>query len=199
MYPNEKDQLIRKLCTLLDTDSDIDAQIELFNLLGQQRGIKDLVFALETADSPHIIRRMSFLLAYVEVYKDEISALYQWINALSGRLDNQSTGNLATAVQRHVAITLVGLPIALDIQQIMVPFLLQCLTARDWTIRDSAVSSLDRLEGLQPLTAWFTTEQLSKLKRNLEIHLQLAEEQEQSPPELGRLKRYVCRRRLTSR
>lgn len=169
-----------------------ERNMELFHALStRQGGVTVLVSSSQAITSQRAISAISFLLTDVELYRKEINALYIWLAAVADQLDENSRGNLATAIQRHIAILSIQLPLDPDIEKVMIPFLLKSLTANVWTIRLSAVSSLDMLDGYCRLGKWLTKVQLAELRQNLKIHLALDEEQELSPSAIGRLKRFT--------
>lgn len=155
-------------------------------------GVTALVSSPQSTASHHAILAISFLLTEVELYREEINALYVWLAAVADRLDENIRGNLATAIQRHIAIFVIQLPLDLAIENVMIPFLLENLTVNDWTIRNSAVCSLNMLDGISRLGKWFTKVQLAELRRNLQEFQRLNEEQElASLLSFGRLKRFL--------
>ena len=181
-----------ELSALLDKpwNDNAERNMELFHEIGSLHGVESLISNLLYTDSTLVIRNMSVLLAYVEEYKDEIAALYLWIGGVTHALDKDSIGVLTTAIQRHIATLDIKLPMAPAIEPVMIPFLLKRLTEFDWTTRDAAILSFDMLDGLRQLDQWLTPKQLVKLQENLLIHLQLEEEQGNTP-DIGRLRRFV--------
>ncbi len=185
--------LIQELTTLLDEpwDNNAEKNFQLFHEIGELHCVTLLVSNLLSSDSSQAIRNLSSLLAYVEEYKDEISSLYLWLDGIVDRLDEYSAGAIATAIQRHIAILDIKLPLAPTTERVMIPFLLKNLTAFDWTTRNAVVSSLNMLDSLRRLEKWFSKEELAEFRQNLQVHLALEDEQELSPSHIGRLKRFI--------
>lgn len=156
MRIREKERLIEQLIQLLDEPWDNNAEliINLFYELGRLHGVSMLVANPLSTRSLQIIRGISCLLAHVEAYPDEITCLYVWLDAIAKRLDESSAGCIATAIQGHIAIFSVNLPLEHSIERVMIPFLLENLTVNDWTTRDSAVCSLNMLDGISRLGKW---------------------------------------------
>lgn len=193
MSTKETKSLIQELMTLLDEpwNNNAEENSRLFHEIGELHSVTLLVSNVLSSKSSQAIRNLSSLLAYVEEYKDEIASLYLWTDGVIECLDEYSAGAIATAIQRHIAILGIQLPLEPGIEKVMIPFLLKSLIANDWTIRLSAVSSLDMLDGYCRLGKWLTKAQLAELRQNLQVHLALDEEQALSPSAVGRLKRFV--------
>lgn len=195
MWTEEIESILQELNIILHQpwDDHAERNIVLFEELAtHQGGVTTLVSSPQSIASHHAILAISFLLTEVELYRNEIKALYVWLAAVSDRLDENSRGNLATAIQRHIAILRIHLPLEHSIKHVMIPFLLENLTINDWPTRNSAVSSLDMLDGISRLGKWFTKAQLTELWRNLREFQRLNEVQDlASLLSFGRLKRFV--------
>lgn len=195
MWTSEKERLAEQLINLLDEpwDNNAELNLDLFHKLGRLQGVTLLVSSPLSKRSSQIIKGISCLLARVEEYPNEITSLYMWLEAVAELLDESSAGCLATAIQGHIAMFSIQLPLEPGIEKVMIPFLLRNLTENDWTTRDSAASSLDMLDGISRLGKWFTKEQVAELRQNLKEFLRLNEEQDVSFLSLGRLARFVKR------
>lgn len=191
---------LQELISLLDQPWDASAmrKIELFDELTKTPGgVTALVTRLQATNSQYVVQAVSGLLAFVESYLDEIPALYQWIAHLPDWIDEKSIGNLATAVQRHIGdASQAGLPLPPEpvIQRIMIPFLIHCLTARDWAIWDSAVWSLTTLDDVHPLEKWLTSEEKARLANVLVEQLKIGKG-EGDFSDIGSLQRFVTEKK----
>lgn len=184
---------VRRLSSLLETPDDHNtlSQLELFRELAKKTGgVTALVFHLHSTTSLYVMRTMAALLTEVEAYPDEINALYLWIDSRQEWSDENSVGNLATAVQRHIALLDLTLPPEPEMQRVMISFLSHCLMQEDWTIRDAALGSFDSLDGRRSLEEWLTSEQVTTLQAVLAAQIQ-AGKITLEPEEIGRLQRLV--------